>query len=139
MNCLIGYRNSKRIWSEPLGDPAPKDQDSSRSSHELPVESRAKVEPSSGEHSVHTHSEGPKLRYLLEDKNNESFLQKTCWYSRAQSGKFGDLRTADYRILSQESESRNNHRYAVVVQDLATHWLQSYPCKQKLHRRPRRT
>ena len=41
--------------SEPLGDPAPKDQDSSRSSHELPMESRAKVEPSSGEHSVHTH------------------------------------------------------------------------------------
>ena len=32
-------------------------------------------------------SEGPTLRYLLEDKNNEGFLQKTCWYSRAQSGK----------------------------------------------------
>ena len=26
-------------------------------------------------------------------------------------------------------ESRNNHRYAVVVQDLATQWIQSYPCK----------
>ena len=23
----------------------------------------------------------------------------------------------------------NNHRYAVVVQDLATQWIQSYPCK----------
>ena len=31
--------------------------------------------------------------------------------------------------ISEESESRNNHRYAVVVQDLATQWLQSYPCK----------
>ena len=30
---------------------------------------------------------------LLEDENNEGFLQKTCWYSRAQSGSFGDLIT----------------------------------------------
>ena len=32
---------------------------------------------------------------------------------------FGDLITADRKVLSEESESRNNHRYAVVVQDLA--------------------
>ena len=44
---------------------------------------------------------------------------------------FGDLITADHKIISEESESRNNHRYAVVVQDLATQWLQSYPCKTK--------
>ena len=30
-----------------------------------------------------------------------------------------------------KDESRNNHRYAVVVQDLATQWIQSYPCKTK--------
>ena len=30
-----------------------------------------------------------------------------------------------------QAESRNNHRHAVVVQDLATQWLQSYPCKTK--------
>ena len=40
-----------------------------------------------------------------------------------------DLITADHKILSEESESRNNHRYALVEQDLATQWLQSYPCK----------
>ena len=44
---------------------------------------------------------------------------------------FGDLITADHKVPSEESESRNNHRYAVVVQDLATQWLQSYPCKTK--------
>ena len=43
----------------------------------------------------------------------------------------GDLMTADHKILSEGSESRNNHRYAVVAQDLATQWLQSYPCKTK--------
>ena len=45
---------------------------------------------------------------------------------------FGDLMIpADHKILSEESESRNNHRYAVVVQDLATQWLQFYSCKTK--------
>ena len=44
---------------------------------------------------------------------------------------FGDLITADHRVLSEGSESRNNHRYAVVVHDLATQWTQSYPCKAK--------
>ena len=44
---------------------------------------------------------------------------------------FGDLITADHKILSKGSESRDNHRDAVVVQDLATQWLRSYPCKTK--------
>ena len=29
---------------------------------------------------------------------------------------FGDLITADHTVLSDNCESRNNHRYAVVVQ-----------------------
>ena len=44
---------------------------------------------------------------------------------------FGDLITADHKVLSEGCESRNNHRYAVVVQDLATQRVQSYPCKTK--------
>ena len=36
--------------------------------------------------------------------------------------------TADHKVLSEGCESRDNHRYAVVVQDLATQWIQSYPC-----------
>ena len=44
---------------------------------------------------------------------------------------FGDFIPADHRVLSEESESRNNHRYPVVVQDLATQRIQSYPCKTK--------
>ena len=41
----------------------------------------------------------------------------------------GDLKTADHKVLSEGCESRNNHRCAAVVQDLATQWIQSYPCK----------
>ena len=39
--------------------------------------------------------------------------------------------TADHKVLDVEGESRNDHRYAVVVQDLATQWIQSCPCKTK--------
>ena len=45
--------------------------------------------------------------------------------------KFGDLMTADHKVPNEGSESRNNHWYAVVVQDLATQWIQSCPCKNK--------
>ena len=38
----------------------------------------------------------------------------------------GDLITADHKVLNESGEPRNNHRHAVVVQDLATH---SYPRK----------
>ena len=48
-----------------------------------------------------------------------------------RAAKCGDLITADHKVLNEEGESRNNHRYAVVVQDLATQWIQSYPCKTK--------
>ena len=41
------------------------------------------------------------------------------------------LITADHKVLSEGCESRNDHRYAVVVQDLATQWIQSYPVKTK--------
>ena len=42
--------------------------------------------------------------------------------------KFGDLITAHHKVLNEEGGSRNNHRYAVVVQDLGTQWIQPYPC-----------
>ena len=87
---------------------------------------------------LHSFRERPKLRYLLEYENNKVFLQKTNWYIRVQSGKFGDLITADHKVFSEGCESRHNHRYAVVVQDLATQWIQSYPCKTKRLRKRKR-
>ena len=46
---------------------------------------------------------------------------------------FGDTITANHTILSEESESRDSHRYVVVVQDLATQ------AKQKLARKKKRS
>ena len=56
---------------------------------------------------------------------------------RAQN--FGDLITADHKVLSDNCESRNNHRHAVVVQDLATQWIQAYPCKNKTFQETQRS
>ena len=52
---------------------------------------------------------------------------------------FGDLITADHKVLSDNCESRNNHRYAVVVQDLATQWIQAYPGKPKTSQETQRS
>ena len=53
---------------------------------------------------------------------------------------FGDLITADHKVLSSEGcESRNNHRYAGVVQDFATQWIQSYPCETKTSQETQRS
>ena len=53
--------------------------------------------------------------------------------------KFGDLMTADHKVLSDICESRNNHRYTIVVQDLVTQWIQSYPCKTKTSQETQRS
>ena len=52
------------------------------------------------------------------------------------SEKYGDLTTAEHKIFNEGRESRNNHRYAIVVQVLATQW--NICVKPKLHRRRRR-
>ena len=52
-------------------------------------------------------------------------------HSLPRAEKFGDLITADHKVLGGGCESRNNHRNVVVVQDLTTQWIQSYPCKTK--------
>ena len=57
-------RNGYRIFKENLVDKNVQPHQYSRSSsHELPMESRAKVEPGSGKHSVYEYSfsEGPKV------------------------------------------------------------------------------
>ena len=66
-------------------------------------------------------------------------MQKTHWRSRTSCRIFGDLITADHKVFSEGCESRNNHRYAIVVQDLATQWIQSYPCKTKTSQETQRS
>ena len=91
-------------------------------------------------HSVYTHF--PKDRNC-EICQRTKITRAPC---RRRNGRvvpraenFGDLITADHKVLSEGCESRNNHRYAVVVQDLATQWIPSYPCKTKTSQETQRS
>ena len=44
--------------------------------------------------------------------------------------RLGDVITANHKVLNEEELSLH-HKCAVVVQDVATRWVQSYPCKTK--------
>ena len=102
------------------------------SSHEVSLEPTFKRREDLSKHGVSTHF--PKDRNC-EICRRTRITRAPC---RRRNGgavpradNFGDLITADHKVLSDNCESRNNHRYAVVVQDLATQWIQSYPCKTK--------
>ena len=71
------------------------------------------------------------MKYALKTKITRASCRRRAKAVMPRAVNFGDLITADHKVLCEESESRNNHRYAVVVQDLATQWLQSHPCKSK--------
>ena len=96
------------------------------------MESRAKVEPGSGKHSVCTHfPKDPNCDFCLTTKITRASCRRRAGTIVPRAEHFGDLITADHRILGEESELRNNHRYAVVAEDSATQWFQSHPCKSK--------
>ena len=73
----------------------------------------------------------PKLRHSLRTKITRVPCRRRDEGSIPRAEKLGDLITAEHKILNEGSESLNNHQYSVVVKDLATQWLQSYPCETK--------
>ena len=125
-----------------VDDRVPEHRDShASSSHEPSSERKPARSADLGKHSVCTHftkkteiarsSRGPKLQEpRAEDAMRDLFHNRK---------NFGDLITADHKVLSEGCESRNNHRCAVVVQDLATQWIQSYPCKTKTSQETQRS
>ena len=110
------------------------------SSHEASLEPTTKRREDLGKHSVYTHF--PKDRNC-EICRRTKIIRARCRRSHGEAEpraeKFGDLITADHKVLSDNCESRNNHRYAVVVQDLATQWIQAYPCKTKTSQETQRS
>ena len=108
------------------------------SSHELLSEPRAKVV--SGKHSIFTHLPKDKdCDICKRTKITRAPCRKRIGGAVPRAEDFGDLMTADHKVLSENCESRNNHRYAIVVQDLATQWIQSYPCKTKTSQETQRS
>ena len=93
-----------------------------------------------GKHGVYTHF--PKDRnceICQRTKITRAPCRRRIGRVVPRAENFGDLITADHNIVSEGCESRNNHRYAVVVQDLATQWIQAYPCKTKTSQETQRS
>ena len=110
------------------------------SSHEVFLEPTTKRREDLGKHSVYTHF--PKDRNCEICKRTK-ITRAPCRRSKGEAvpraANFGDMITADHKVLSDNCESRNNHRYVVVVQDLATQWIQAYPCKNKTSQETQRS
>ena len=120
-----------------VDDEIPEHGDShASSSHEVSLEPTFKRREDLCKHSVYTHF--PKDRnceICQRTKITRAPCRRRNGGAVPRAENFGDLITADHKVLSDNCESRNNHRYAVVVQDLATQWIQHIRAKQKLHRK----
>ena len=124
-----------------VDDEVPERGDShASSSHEVSSEPTFKRREDLGKHSVETHF--PKDRNCEICQRTKSTIapcRRRIGGAVPRAEIFGDLITADHKVLSEGCESRNNHRYAVGVQDLATQWIQSYPCKTKTSQESQRS
>ena len=81
---------------------------------------------SSEKHNVCTHiPKGPNYKICSRTRLQELRAHAVPKNDKLRAAKFGDLITADHKVISEEEASCNNHRYANVVQDLAAQWIQS--------------
>ena len=115
-----------------VDDRVPEHRDShASSSHELSLEPTRSVDL--GKHSVfYTHfAKDQNCEICQRTKITRAPCRRRIGGVEPRAENFGDLITADHKIVSEGCESRNNCRHAVVVQDLATQWIQSYPCRTK--------
>ena len=111
-----------------------------KSSHEVSLEPTSKRREDLGKHSVKTHfPEDRNCEICQRTKITRAPCRRRIGGAVPRAVNFGDLITADHKVLSENCESRNNHRYAIVVQDLATQRIQSYPCKTKTSQETQRS
>ena len=110
------------------------------SSHEASVEPTTERREDLGKHSVYTHfPKDRKCEICKRTKIARASYRRRNGEAVPRAVNLGDLIKADHKVLSDDCESRNNHRYAVVVQDLATQWIQAHPCENKISQETQRS
>ena len=124
-----------------VDDRVPEHRDShASSSHEVSLEPTSTRSEDLGKHSVYTHfPKDQNCEICQRTKITRAPCRRRNGGSVPRAENLGDLITSDHNVLSENCESRNNHRYAVVVQDLATQWIQSFPCKTKISQETQRS
>ena len=82
---------------------------------------------------IHPLSHRPELRCMRTHERDESVMQKNSGRSGGQNKYCWKIRGYDNSgPQGSQWRSRLHHRYAVAVQDLATQWIQSYPCNREV-------
>ena len=110
------------------------------SSHEVSLEPTFERREDLGKHSVYTHFHKDRNCEICQrTKITRAPCRRRIGRVVLRAENFGDLVAADHKVLIENCEARNNHRYSVVVQDLATQWIQSYPCKTKTSQETQRS
>ena len=124
-----------------MDDRVPERRDShASSSHEPSLEPTPTRRVDLGKQSVYTHFPKDRNCEICQRTNiTRALCRRRIGGAVLRAENFGDLITADHKVLSESCESRNNHRYAIVVQDLATQWIQSYPCRTKTSQETQRS
>ena len=69
-----------------------------------------------------------KWRHKKRKHSVHAYFRKNQKRSILRAETSGDLLTVEHKIFNEGRESRNNRRYAVVVQALAAQWN---PCQAK--------
>ena len=108
------------------------------SSHEVSVEPTTKRHEDLGKHYVHIHF--PKDRNCEICKRTK-ITRAPCKRRNSEAVpravNFGDLITADHKVLSDNCESRNNHRHAIGCRTWPLNGSSRIRAKTKLHKKPR--
>ena len=99
------------------------------SSHEPFLEPTFKRSVDLGKHSVYTQFPKDRNCEICQRTTITAPCRRRIGGAVPRATHFGDLITADHKVLSDNCESRNNHRYAVGVQDLATQWIKHIRAK----------
>ena len=91
-------------------------------SHDSDSERPAKVAPR--KHSICTHfPRDNSCEICKQTKITRAPCRRRTGGAVPRAENFGDLITADHKVLNEGCESRDNHQ--------RTQWIQSYPCKTK--------
>ena len=85
-----------------VDESVPEHRDAPSSSHELPMESRATVEPGSGKHSVYTHfPKDPNFDICIKTKITRACCRRRTATVVPRADILGDLIIADHEVLSE--------------------------------------
>ena len=85
-----------------------------------------------GKHSVETHFPTDRNCEICQrTKITRAPCRRRNGEAVPRAENFGDLITADHKVLSESCETRSNHRHAIVVQDLSIQWIQVISVQNK--------